>query len=86
MNNVGGSSKTLVETKLNTADMGKADLTNRPIEGSFLLGGMSTSKVDWDFKDLSLFFSREAPEWLAEMRDSKAGGDNRVQEDQISND
>ncbi len=66
--------------------MGKAELANHPIEGRFLLGGISTIKADWDFKDLSIFLSREAPEWLAQMRESKASGDNPVQENKISND
>ena len=65
--------------------MGKAE-ANHPIEGRFLLGGISTNRADWDFKDLSIFLSREAPEWLAEIRESKASGDIHIQGDQIRDD
>ena len=66
--------------------MDKSKLSDHPIEDRLLLGGTSTNKSDWDFKDLSIFLSREAPEWLAEMRESKASGDNPIQGEQLSND
>lgn len=66
--------------------MGKAEPTNHPIEARFLLGGTSTNKAAWDFRDLSVFLYREAPEWLAEMSESKSGGKNPIQERHIRDD
>ena len=66
--------------------MGKSKLADHPIEESPLLGGTSTKRADWDFKDFSKFLSLEAPEWLAEMRESKSSGHESIREFRISED
>ena len=66
--------------------MGKSKLVDHPIEDSLLLGGTSTKRADWDFKELSKFLSLEAPEWLAELRESKSSGHKSIREFRISED